>query len=51
MDTVDALAGSNLALLDARGCLRIVVDAVNPAYALSLVRPGEITVVGTVFRC
>ena len=49
--TLDALAGSNLALLDARDCLRFVVDAVDPAYALCLVRPGENTVVGRVFRC
>ena len=39
--TVDALAGSAFALLDARGILRFVTDVVDPADSLSLVRFGE----------
>ena len=38
---MDALVGSGFALLDKRGSLRLVIDLVDPAAALCLVRSGE----------
>ena len=39
--TVDALVGSAFGQLDKRGSLRLVIDLVDPAAALCLVRSGE----------
>ena len=39
--TVDALVGSAFGQLDTRGSLRLVIDLVDPAAALCLVRSGE----------